>query len=395
MKARIFSTTIFLILSAAIAFAGNNKKDIVEVATEAGSFNTLLTAATKAGLVETLKSEGPFTVFAPTDEAFAKLPSHVVENLLKPENKEQLAAILTYHVVSGKVKAEKASKLTGTETVNGQRIAINKKYDDLFINDSKVISADVSASNGVIHVIDQVLLPSDKNLVEVASEAGTFNTLIAAVKAAGLADALLGKGPFTVLAPTDEAFAKLPEGTIENLLKEENLGQLQEILKYHVISGRVFSEQVVKLNSANTLADKKVKIKTRNGSVMINDAKVVATDINATNGVIHVINTVLIPSSEATAMMPTDIIELAIDKGVPLFNHGNAQACAAVYEVTAQALLSNKKMLNSKAKNALTNALNNIEYMNSYSDIAWELRRGLDKAHNALMQRMMSANFNN
>ncbi len=394
MKKRVTSITIVLLLMSSLLIAHNHKKDIVEVAKEVGSFGTLLTAATKAGLAETLKSDGPFTVFAPTDEAFGKLPSNVLEDLLKPENKEKLTAILTYHVVSGKVKANKASKLSGAETVNGQRISINKKHSDLFINESKVVKSDVSASNGVIHVIDNVLIPSDKNIVEVATEAGSFNTLIAAVKAAGLADALLGEGPFTVLAPTDDAFAELPEGTVDNLLKEENIEQLQEILKYHVIEGRVYSEKVAKVNSTNTLAAKKLKVKTSGGSVMINDANVVKTDIDASNGVIHVIDKVLIPKEDYGSLMyPAYIIELAIDRGVPLYNLGNARACAAVYEVAAHSLLSNDKMLNSNAKRALEKSLSNINHMNSYNDIAWELRRGLDRAYSALHETKMSANF--
>jgi len=138
------------------------KADIVDTAIEAGSFKTLVSAVKAAGLVDTLKGDGPFTVFAPTDDAFAKLPEGTVESLLKPENKDKLVGILTYHVVAGKVKAKKAAKLDSAETVNGAKLTISPSGKTLMINKSKVVKADIKTSNGIIHVIDQVLLPPAK-----------------------------------------------------------------------------------------------------------------------------------------------------------------------------------------------------------------------------------------
>jgi uncharacterized surface protein with fasciclin (FAS1) repeats len=137
--------------------AGYTSDDIVDVAVAAGSFNTLAAALQAAGLVETLKGDGPFTVFAPTDEAFAKLPAGTVEALL--EDTEKLTAILTYHVVAGRVTADQVVKLDRATTVNGQDVMIKVKYGSVFVNDAKVVQADVEASNGVIHVIDTVILP--------------------------------------------------------------------------------------------------------------------------------------------------------------------------------------------------------------------------------------------
>ncbi len=134
-------------------------KDIVDTAVGAGTFTTLVAAATAAGLVETLKSAGPFTVFAPTDEAFAKLPKSAVEDLLKPENKAKLAGILTYHVIPSKVMAaDIAGKKMNVKTVQGSEIAVDAS-NGVMINDAKVVTADVEASNGVIHIIDTVLMP--------------------------------------------------------------------------------------------------------------------------------------------------------------------------------------------------------------------------------------------
>ena len=147
------------ILLSTTAFAGGMKKDIVDTAAGAGSFNTLVAAVQAAGLVDTLKGEGPFTVFAPTDEAFAALPAGTVEDLLKPENKDKLVAILTYHVVSGKVMAgDIAGENTTADTVQGQSLMINAT-EGVMINDATVVSADIATSNGVIHAIDKVLLP--------------------------------------------------------------------------------------------------------------------------------------------------------------------------------------------------------------------------------------------
>lgn len=136
-----------------------NKQDIVDTAVAAGQFETLAAALGAAGLVDTLKGDGPFTVFAPTDDAFAKLPAGTVESLLEPENKDQLTAILTYHVVAGKVMAADVVKLDNATTVNGADVSISVEGDAVMINNATVVSADVKASNGVIHVIDTVLLP--------------------------------------------------------------------------------------------------------------------------------------------------------------------------------------------------------------------------------------------
>jgi transforming growth factor-beta-induced protein len=139
--------------------AAKQKKDIVDTAVAAGSFQTLAKALDAAGLVETLKGKGPFTVFAPTDDAFAKLPAGTLEDLLKPENKDKLKAILTYHVVPGKVLASQVVKLKSAKTVNGQDLTITMENGTVMVNDAKVVKTDILCSNGVIHVIDTVLLP--------------------------------------------------------------------------------------------------------------------------------------------------------------------------------------------------------------------------------------------
>lgn len=148
-------------LAASAAAVRAAEKDIVDTAVEAGQFQTLATALNAAGLVETLKGPGPFTVFAPTDEAFAKLPGGTVESLLKPENKDKLTAILTYHVVPGEVMAAEVVTLSEAETVNGKAVKIAVDGDTVMVGDAKVTAADIDAANGVIHVIDAVILPPE------------------------------------------------------------------------------------------------------------------------------------------------------------------------------------------------------------------------------------------
>ena len=268
--------------------------DIVDTAVGAGSFNTLAAALQAAGLVDALKGEGPFTVFAPTDEAFAKLPAGTVETLLKPQNKAMLTAILTYHVAAGRYGAQDVMARTNLASLNGQRIEVELD-SGVRVGDANVIKADIECSNGVIHVIDRVIMPTSDSILETASKAGSFQTLAAAVKTAGLVEALSGKGPYTVFAPTDAAFAKLPSGTVETLLKPENRDQLIAILKYHVVPGRVYASDALVAETAETAEGSRVRFRIARGTLMVNGAAIVHPDLEATNGVIHVIDEVILP----------------------------------------------------------------------------------------------------
>jgi uncharacterized surface protein with fasciclin (FAS1) repeats len=155
----VVAAAAFMALTLGGMAARAAEKDIVDTAVAAGQFKTLASALDAAGLVDTLKGDGPFTVFAPTDEAFSKLPPGTLEDLLKPENKDQLVAILTYHVVPGKVEAAEVVKLDEAKTVNGKMVDIKVEGDTAMVNNAKVTKTDVPASNGVIHVIDTVILP--------------------------------------------------------------------------------------------------------------------------------------------------------------------------------------------------------------------------------------------
>ena len=281
---------------------------ILEVAAAAGDFGLLATAIESAGLTDTLNGEGPFTVFAPTDAAVTAALEAL--GLTADEflaDAETLTSILTYHVVSGEVLAETVVTLDSATTLQGSDITIEVVEGGVVLNGTvNVTATDVMASNGVIHVIDAVLLPPAEEepaepgtILEVAGAAGDFGLLAAAVQAAGLADTLNGEGPFTVFAPTDAAVTAALEAL--NLTAEEFLADtalLTSVLTYHVVSGKVLAADVVNLESATTLEGSDITIEVVEGGVVLNGTvNVTATDVMASNGVIHVIDAVLLPPS--------------------------------------------------------------------------------------------------
>ncbi len=225
-----------------------------------------------------------------------------------------------------------------------------------------------------------------KDIVDTAVAAGSFKTLAAALGAAGLVTTLKGDGPFTVFAPTDEAFARLPEGTVETLLKPENKDQLIDILTYHVVSGKVPARTAITLDKATALNEKTIRVSKRDDGLFLNQSKVVKTDIECSNGIIHVIDAVLLPPEKKAASIdrrsgqsPRHIVSTAINRGAPLFNKGNHAGCAAVYEVAAHAMLEMPSgQLNSSQRKMLTSALKSVSNTHCDTTNAWTLRHAFD-----------------
>lgn len=371
----------WLALAASGLFAANSvAADIVDTAVGAGQFKTLAAALGAADLVGTLKGAGPFTVFAPSDDAFSKLPAGTVETLLKPENKGKLSGILTYHVVPGSVMAKQVLGIKGAVTVNGQSIDISTKDGKVMVDGATVVTTDIQCDNGVIHVIDSVILPADKTIPETAAGAGTFKTLLAAATAAGLAETLGSAGPFTVFAPTDEAFGKLPQGTVESLLKPENKQKLTDILKYHLVSGRVYSEAAVQAKTAKTLEGSPISVSVNGTAAMINQSKLVLTDLDASNGVIHVIDKVLIPPAKRANAR--QMLEKAVVQGSQLYNAGNHDACATVYQNAMNELMSSE--IHPSIKHHMTSVLNSASQQQCPTERSWTLRRGIDQMYGQL-----------
>merc|ERR1712195_40314 len=284
-----------------------------ELAESVKDLSTLVSAVVAGDLVDTLVSAGPFTVFAPTNEAFGALPAGVVDSLMKPENKANLVDVLTYHVLPVEVKSTELMSFQSVTTVEGKNVKVYKDSKGVRVSpDGKdfkqVTAADNLASNGVVHIIDGVLLPSlvptGPNIVELAESVKDLSTLVAAVVAGDLADTLSSPGPFTVFAPTNEGFAALPAGTLDSLMKPANKGQLVDILTYHVLSEKVLSTDLDLFQEVTTVEGKKLKIQVFGGKVQVGASlssadlkQVTAADNLASNGVVHIINGVLLPPS--------------------------------------------------------------------------------------------------
>ena len=278
---------------------------VVDIIVNSENHNTLETAVIAAGLVETLSGDGPFTVFAPTDDAFAGLPEGTLDAVLA--DIDLLTAILTYHVAGTTALSTDLMDGMAVSTLNGADVTVTINTDGVFINDAQVTVADIIADNGVVHVIDAVLLPPappTNTVVDIIVNSENHNTLETAVIAAGLVETLSGDGPFTVFAPTDDAFAGLPDGTLDAVLADIDL--LTAILTYHVAGTTALSTDLMDGMAVTTLNGADVTVTINADGVFINDAQVTVADLVADNGVVHVIDAVLLPPTpdaveEATA----------------------------------------------------------------------------------------------
>ena len=272
------------------------EKNVVEVAASAGQFTILIEAATKAGLADYLSNTDGITVFAPTDDAFKALLAELDAKSLNDIPVAQLTNILLYHVIGSKAMSTdlKSGYFPTLSKSAGNSISMYISVEGgVSINkNTKVTAADIAAKNGVIHVVDKVILPP--SVVNIALDNDNFSILVQAVVKAGLVDALSGTGPFTVFAPTNAAFtalfAQLGISGIDNL----TAAQLIPILTYHVVSGNVLSTGLSNGNVPTLNAGKSLNVNLSSG-VKINDSEVVAANIQGSNGVVHVINKVLIP----------------------------------------------------------------------------------------------------
>jgi uncharacterized surface protein with fasciclin (FAS1) repeats len=297
--------------------------NLVETASASGQFPTLLAAIESAGLGEALAGEGPFTLFAPSEDAFAALPAGALDALLA--DPEALADVLTYHVIAGAVQAADIANGMNAATLEGKPLtfALN---GGLTVNGAHVVASDLLASNGVIHVIDQVLLPpavdeqaagaaiaataipapspTGDTIAAVAGGLEGFATLLKAAEAAGLTDDLAAAGPFTIFAPTDDAFAKLPAGTLDALLADE--AALQNVLLYHVILNRYTAAELAAAGIETAAQGNLLVFTTLGDTVRVNGVPLAQADVEASNGIVHVIDTVLLPPQRPTPEAATD-----------------------------------------------------------------------------------------
>jgi len=289
---------VVLVFSMSPSFSAEN--DIVDIASSSTDFTVLVAALQEAELVGALQGEGPFTVFAPTDAAFTALLTELNITAQDLLGHPQLTQVLLYHVVSGKVMSTDLSDGMMAETLKGDELMIDLS-DGVMINDSNVVTADIEATNGVIHVIDKVLVPKDfvlsgNDIVDIALSDPNFSMLVSLLQKAELVGALQGEGPFTVFAPTNAAFEDLLSAlniTASDLMQQPDLAK---VLLYHVVSGKAMSTDLVDGMRLPTLNGEYVNVDLSEG-VMINESSVVSADIQAVNGVIHVIDQILVPSN--------------------------------------------------------------------------------------------------
>ena len=382
-------TALFIGAMTLASYAGKCKtqscKTIVETAVADGNFKTLAAALGAADLADALNAKGPYTVFAPTDAAFAKLPEGVVTDLLKPANKSKLQEILKYHVISGNIGLSDALKAGNATTLQSESVKVSFKDGKVLVNGATLLNADLKTSNGVIHVIDSVLLPPApaNDIASVAKKAGQFKTLLAAVDAAGLNSVLTGKDQVTVLAPTDAAFQALPKGTVEALLKPESKSKLADILSTHVIKGSISAGTALNAGTAQSFNKQNLKFEIANGIFKVNGVTITKTDIKCDNGVIHVIDAVILPKKNETAgINKMELIENAINHGAPVYNQGNHKKCAQIYLTCAQTLAKSSQVDPSTRKMLQQIAIR-AQRTHCPIEQAWMLREGLDHAYHA------------
>merc|ERR1719375_1856648 len=300
-----------------------NQQNIVQLAEHTADLSTLVSAVVAADLADTLSSAGKFTVFAPTNEAFKALPAGTLTNLMKPANKAKLADILKYHVLPEQVLSTQLKASQTVATVEGKTVLVEKcNYRGVRVGPSAsalktVIKADNLASNGVVHIIDGVLLPptpapqpKGDNIVQLAEHTADLSILVSALVAGDLTDTLSSAGKFTVFAPTDRAFKALPAGTLDSLMKPENKAKLVDILKYHVLPEEVLSSQLKPFQAVKTVEGKLLHVQEWGGKVRVGPSlltkdlkNVIKADNKASNGVVHIIDGVLLPPSTTSAIL--------------------------------------------------------------------------------------------
>ncbi len=360
-----------------------------DVAKSAG-LTTLLSLVEISGLQ--LPADSRVTIFAPTNDAFALLPPETVSFLKSENGRETLQAILKHHILPMALDSGALLQRRGVVSLSGQNLSIDA--EGLTIAGSPILKTDVAFDQGVVHVINRVMMPETRSIAEVVSQDPRLTTLLKAVAATGLATQLGSEnaGPWTVLAPSNEAFAALGEDVIKALLADP--AQLASVLSAHVIPSRIRRSDMIAQRSARTLMGRDtVSFSLVDGSVVVSGSSIVAGDIEASNGIIHIIDRVILPSTSAVREAPVNVtgaslagvlsvVELAIERGVPIFNDGNHEACAAIYEVTLTSLVElGREAIGNDGADQVRLALAEGLAERDAAKRAWIFRRAMDRVY--------------
>lgn len=375
----------------------------LETASTSGMDNSLGAVANAAGLNTLIKLVSlseiklphaeKVTIFAPSDAAFTKLPEETLEYLASPDGRSTLQSILSYHIVSGETRSNELLNKRSLLTLNGQDLDIQLD-GGLSISGAGVKIVDVPFDGGIVHVVDSVLIPESKSILELAAQTNELSTLVAAVTAAGIGDQLGSEnGPWTVFAPINSAFASLPDGILEELLESKNRARLIDLLGLHVIPGRISSNELLTNQRARSYFGNKIDFSIENGQLTVQGARIISSDIQASNGVVHLIDRVITPTVSATPEQATLLIsprnqeavrlyELAVRRGVTLFNDGQREACAFVYEIAIESMIAlGSDSLDSRGVERLVMGLAEAESESDWAERAWIYRRALDGAY--------------
>ena len=366
-------------------------------ASSAGSLASVAANANLTTLLELVKASGiefpkdsKLTIFAPTNEAFAKLPAKQVEFLTSAAGKPALQAILKHHVVAQSVGSAAVLDRRRLTALSGQSLPIDAA--GLTVDGARFVATDVAFDGGLVHVIDAVMLPELRSIEQIVAEDDRLATLRAAIGAAGLGPQLGSRnpGPWTLLAPSNEAFASVPEDSLKALLADRSA--LTAVLAAHVLPTAIRREEMLSQGSARTLmGDGAVRFALESGAITVAGARIEVADIEASNGIIHVIDRVLpaqggapataADASPQRALQAAAILELAIERGVPRFNAGDASSCAALYEVAvASVVLLGADSVSPGTKADLAEALEKGSAHQDAAERAWIYRRAMDRA---------------
>ena len=370
---------------------------LASVATKANL--TTLLALVKAAEIEFPK-DAKLTIFAPTNDAFAKLPREQVEFLTSAEGKPVLQAILAHHVVAQPLESSALLDRRRLKALSGQSLEVDPSA--LTVDGARLVATDVAFDGGLVHVIDGVMLPELRSIEEIVAEDERFSTLRAAIGAAGLG-AQLGaqnSGPWTLLAPSNAAFAAVPADALQALLADRPA--LTAVLAAHVLPTAIRRDEMLAQGSARTLmGDGAVAFALSSGAITVDGARIEVADIEAANGVIHIIDRVLPARSAATATASASappaspqraqraaaVLELAIERGVPRFNAGDAASCAALYELAiASVVLLGEDAIGASANAELAKALEQGASHQDASERAWIYRRAMDRVLTRVMR---------
>jgi len=375
---------------------------------EQASTNSLAAVATKANLTTLLDlvkaaelelpKDAKLTIFAPTNEAFAKLPREQVEFLTSAKGKPVLQAILKHHVVAQSLESSALLDRRRLKALSGQSLEVDPSA--LTVDGARLVATDVAFDGGLVHVIDGVMLPELRSIEEIVAQDERFATLRAAIDAAGLGAQLGAEnpGPWTVLAPSNDAFAKIPADALKSLLADRPA--LTAVLAAHVLPTAIRRDEMLAQGSARTLmGDGTVAFALASGAITVDGARIEVADIEAANGIIHIIDRVLPARSAATATAPAApaspqraeraaaVLELAIERGVPRFNAGDTASCAALYELAiASVVLLGEDAVSADAMAELAKALEQGASHEDASERAWIYRRAMDRALEQMMK---------